>query len=108
MENEQRLYVIHSELQQIKDMLTEILAYQQAEMKDSVLDVNELSEMLNLDKHIIYAKCGNGQIPCFKIGKRYKFKKSEIKAWLKNQVVEQQTTTEDYVTRYLQKKVLRT
>lgn len=108
MENEQRLSVIQSELQQVKDMLTEILAYQQAEMKDSVLDVNELSEMLNLDKHIIYAKCGNGQIPCFKIGKRYKFKKSEIKTWLKNQSAEQHTTTEEYVNRYLQKKVLRT
>ena len=106
--NEQRLCEIQNEIQQLKVMLTEILAYQQAEVKDSVMDVNELSELLNLDKHIIYSKCANGHIPCFRIGKRYKFKKSEIKSWLKNQSADQQTSTDDFVNRYLQKKVLRT
>lgn len=106
--NEQRLCEIQNELQLVKAMLTEILAYQQAEVKDSVMDVNELSELVNLDKHIIYAKCANGHIPYFKIGKRYKFKKSEIRSWLQKQSADQQASTDDYVNRYLQKKVLRT
>lgn len=105
---EKRYCEIQKELSEIKLLLTEILAYQQANSKDSTLDVNELAELLNLDKNIIYAKCGNGEIPYFRVGNRYKFKRSEIMTWLKNQSGDRSVDLDDYVNRYLQKKVLRT
>lgn len=108
MEFQDRLNQIQFELSLVKGMLTEILEHQRMHSKDSVLDVNELADFLNLDKNIIYAKCGNGELPYFKVGKRYKFKKSEITAWLGQQKGVAEIRKDDFVNRYLQGKVLRT
>lgn len=108
MEMEERLMQVQFELSLIKNMLEEVLEFQKAHTKDTVMDVNELSDFLNLDKNIIYAKVGNNELPFFKVGKRFKFRKSEITAWLKEQKAVSEMNKDEFVNRYLQRKVLRT
>ena len=105
---DKKLCELRTDIIDLKRMLNELLSLHQSKEVDRVLDVNELAAMLNLDKHIIYAKCGSGEIPFFKIGNKYKFKKSEVMNWLKNQTGENKISTDDYVNRYLQSRVLRT
>ena len=64
-------------------------------------------EFLKLDLNVIYTKCGDGQIPYFKMGKLYKFKKSEILEWVKKQDASSPFSVDDYVERYLQKNQLK-
>jgi excisionase family DNA binding protein len=52
--------------------------------EEKVMSAKEVAEFLKLDLNVIYAKCADGQIPHFKMGKLYKFKKSEILEWVKS------------------------
>jgi len=71
------------------------------------MSLNEVAKFLRLEKHIIYAKCGNGEIPFFRVGKLYKFKKSELQQWLKEQGLKKAMDVDDYVNRYLQTHILK-
>jgi excisionase family DNA binding protein len=109
MSTEERLEKMDNNLQQIKIMLVEILNHQKqlGNEKDSIMSLNEVSEYLGLEKHIIYSKCGSGQIPFFRVGKLYKFKKSELQQWLKDLGLKKSMDVDEYVNRYLQAHILR-
>jgi excisionase family DNA binding protein len=103
---EQRLQHMETELQQIKGLLTELLVIAKAKKvaleTDGILSAREVADLLKLDINLIYTKCGKGEIPHFKMGKLYKFKKSEILKWMQSQETTSPFSVDDYVDRYLQ------
>ncbi|MBF0493617.1 MAG: helix-turn-helix domain-containing protein [Candidatus Omnitrophica bacterium] len=50
-----------------------------------VLTVEELADYLQIKTSTIYKHAQHGQIPCFKIGSAWRFKKSSIDDWIKGQ-----------------------
>jgi excisionase family DNA binding protein len=108
---EQRLEKMEADMQHIKCMLSELLDISrmsfQNHSEEKIMSAKEVAEFLKLDQNVIYAKCGDGQIPYFKMGKLYKFKKSEILEWVKKQDASSPFSVDDYVERYLQKNQLK-
>ena len=108
---EQRLERMEADIQHIKSMLSELLDISrmafQNHSEEKIMSAKEVAEFLKLDLNVIYTKCGDGQIPYFKMGKLYKFKKSEILEWVKKQEASSPFSVDDYVERYLQKNQLK-
>ena len=50
-----------------------------------ILTVQELHSYLKIPKPTLYALAQNGRIPAAKIGKHWRFRRSEIDDWLKAQ-----------------------
>ena len=65
----------------LKELLTNH-ANGPANSEERIMNVNEAVEFLWIEKHILYAKCANGDIPPFRVGKLYKFKRSELIQWM--------------------------
>jgi len=108
----ERLKKIERELQQIKQMLQQVLGEKAIasilpEQDNDIININQAMELLKLDRHILYAKCNNKDIPCFRVGKQYKFKRSELVEWQAAQKEVDDTKVDDYVTRYLSKNPVR-
>ena len=107
---EDRLKKIEGDLQLIKSMLKEILHNQangDTSTQERIMSVNEASEFTGIEKHVLYAKSANGQIPSFRMGKLYKFKRSELIQWMESQGRNQSLDTDEYVSLYLQKNILK-
>lgn len=108
---EQRLKNIEDNLAIIKQMLEKVLNSNQAtvaiEDDCEIMTVNQVAKFLNLDPNVIYQKCGKGDMPYFRIGKGYRFKKNEILKWVENQKELPEISVDDYVERYLQKNRLK-
>ena len=108
---EQRLDRVEAEIRQIKMMLNELLeitkAAFQSHAHENIMSAKEVADFLGLDINIVYGKCSKGEIPCFKMGKLYKFRKSEILEWVKKQDSTSAFSVDDYVDRYLQKNILK-
>ena len=110
LNTDERLAKIETGLSQIKTMLKEALSLQKnnhTTAAEKIQNVNEVAEFTGIEKHPVYAKCASGEIPCFRIGKLYKFKRSEIEQWMKKQGLPQKVDVEDYVNRYLQTHILK-
>jgi excisionase family DNA binding protein len=108
---EQRLEKMEADIQHIKSMLGELLNITrmatQNHSEEKIMSAKEVAEFLKLDLNVIYTKCADGQIPHFKMGKLYKFKRSEILEWVKKQDACSPFSVDDYVERYLQKNQLK-
>ncbi len=52
-----------------------------------VMDVRELSEYLGIGKSKIYQLIQQKRIPASKIGRQYRFSKSVIDSWLKENLI---------------------
>ncbi len=92
----------------IKTLLIEVLAGQSKidPTEEKIISLKEAVDFLGLEKHIVYAKCSTSEIPCFKVGKLYKFKRSELTAWKEKQG-DKQSDADDYVSKYLQTHLLK-
>jgi excisionase family DNA binding protein len=107
---EQRLGSIENDVAAIKRMLEELLSRSaQAVISDEngIMSVKQVAQFLGLDVNIIYLKCSKGDIPYFKLGRQYRFKKSEILKWIKEQKEHPDISVDDYVDRYMQTHVLK-
>lgn len=108
---EQRLAKMETDIRHIKTMLSELLDNTRAANNDQpeerIMSAKEVAGFLKLDLNVVYAKCANKQIPHFKMGKLYKFKKSEILKWVEKQQGGESFSVDDYVDRYLQKNQLK-
>lgn len=107
---EDRLGKMEMDLHLIKSMLMEVLTNQangKAISEERIMNVNEAVGFIGIEKHVLYAKCANGEIPCFRIGKLYKFKRSELIQWMDGQGLNKKLDTDDFVNRYLQMNVLK-
>ena len=54
-------------------------------METDILTVQELQHYLKLPRPTIYALAQSGRIPAAKIGKHWRFRRSEVDEWLKAQ-----------------------
>lgn len=108
---EQRLDRMESDIQQIKSMLSELLDLSkgafQSHAHENIMSAKEVADLLRLDVNVIYGKCSKREIPFFRMGKLYKFRKSEILEWVKRQDNSAAFSVDDYVNRYLQANTLR-
>jgi len=52
--------------------------------QEQLLSVAQVAEYLNVDKFTIYRLVTNGQIPAFKVGNQWRFKKKLIERWLRD------------------------
>ncbi len=107
---DQYMMKIETDLQLIKSMLKEVLTNQAnggSSAEDRIMNVNEAVEFLGIEKHILYAKSANGEIPCFRVGKLYKFKRSQLIRWMDEQGLNKNFDTDDYVNQYLQSNLLK-
>ncbi len=55
------------------------------EKEERLLTIDEVAEFLHVNPMTVYAWVKEGKIPAFKIGKVWRFRKTEIDEWLKKQ-----------------------
>ena len=53
-----------------------------------VMDIRAASDYLGVSKETLYKYVGEGKIPAFKLGNRWKFKKTVLDHWMEKQSVE--------------------
>lgn len=108
---EQRLTKIDENISAIKRLLGELLNKPATNSpvvnNDEIMNVKQVAQFLNLDANVIYAKCAKGDIPYFKIGKGYRFKKADILKWVEGQKEIPDISVDEFVDQYLQKNVLK-
>jgi excisionase family DNA binding protein len=105
-----RLTNIESELREIKGILKEVLSNHvdgKSEVDDRIMNIREAAQLLGIEKHILYGKVRNGELPSFRIGKQYKFRRTELVSWLDKQGMASSNSIEEYVNKYMQKRVLK-
>lgn len=106
---EERLSRIEEHVTAIRQMMEK--KARQPELKPmgeeerEILTVKQVAQMLSIDANVIYSKCIKGDIPYFKIGKQYRFKKHEILNWVKSQKAQPDFSVDEFVDRYLQNNV---
>ena len=55
-----------------------------AAMTKEFLNIDELSEFLNIKKSTLYSMVENGELPHYKIGRLIRFRRDELNAWLES------------------------
>ena len=56
-----------------------------SEKEERLLTLDEVAEFLHMNPMTLYLWVKDGKIPAFKIGKVWRFRKTEIDEWLKKQ-----------------------
>lgn len=54
-------------------------------MEDDIITIKEVAEYLKLKEKTAYHLAAKGDIPGFKVGGAWRFRKSEIDRWIKDQ-----------------------
>ncbi len=54
-------------------------------VESDILTVEELRSYLKIPKPTLYALAQHGRIPAAKVGKHWRFRRSDIDGWLKSQ-----------------------
>lgn len=52
---------------------------------DQVLTLYEAAELLQVSVKTLWSEARNEKVPCFKIGKQYRFIRADILAWARGQ-----------------------
>jgi excisionase family DNA binding protein len=108
-ETDTRLQRIETELREIKKMLGHVISSNAKEKifeKETLMSVKEVAAFTKVNTSVIYNKCAAGEIPFFKVGKLYKFKKEDILRWLESKN-EKSVDVDAYVNDYLQKHLMK-
>jgi excisionase family DNA binding protein len=63
----------------------------------NLMGPEEVCQWLRLPKSTLYKLCRTGAIPCFKIGKHWRFDEEKIRGWL-NQRLAGESHHEEYPT----------
>lgn len=53
--------------------------------KSDLITIKQVAEFLNLAEKTVYRMANDGEIPAFKIGGSWRFKRSEVEEWLEQQ-----------------------
>jgi excisionase family DNA binding protein len=56
--------------------------YLRIDMNNDILTIKEVAEYLKLTEKTSYRLAAEGKIPGFKVGGSWRFKRSEIEAWI--------------------------
>ena len=54
-------------------------------MQSDIMTIKEVAEFLKLKEKTAYALAARGDIPGFKVGGSWRFRKSELEKWIKKQ-----------------------
>jgi excisionase family DNA binding protein len=54
-------------------------------MQSDIMTIKEVAEFLKLKEKTAYALAARGDIPGFKVGGSWRFRKSELEKWIKSQ-----------------------
>ena len=55
-------------------------------MPDEILTVVEVAELLKVAEKTVYTMAQRTEIPCFKVRGQWRFRRSDIDAWIERQV----------------------
>src|ERR1044072_3469710 len=104
---DKRLTQVEKDVKEIKETVNKILelctaAFQDSQI-DTILTTNQVAVMLGIDVNIIYAHCANGRMPYQRVGKKYRFKKSEVINWWQGQKKDSILSLDNMVEDYLLK-----
>jgi excisionase family DNA binding protein len=58
-----------------------------AEVDGDILTLDEVAAYLKAGKRTIYRLAANGEIPAFKLGGTWRFSRTDIESWIKQQSV---------------------
>lgn len=61
-------------------------------MNDEILTIKEVAEYLKVNERTIYRLAANGEIPAFKVGNSWRFKRAELEAWIAAQQGDRRAT----------------
>lgn len=75
--------------------------------EEMFMNVKDVARFLKVETADVYAACNKGEIPFLKIGKLYKFKKTDVLKWLKKEKENKLVDVDEYVNKYLQKNILK-
>ncbi len=51
-------------------------------MPENLLTLEQVAQYLNVDKYTVYRLLAQKQLPAFKVGNQWRFKRRMIEAWL--------------------------
>ncbi len=54
-------------------------------MSDEILTLKEVAEYLKLTKKTAYRLAAEGKLPGFKVGGSWRFKRTDLEAWIESQ-----------------------
>lgn len=54
-------------------------------MSDEILTIKQVAEYLKLNERTIYRLATNAEIPAFKVGNSWRFKKIDLETWIGKQ-----------------------
>ena len=57
-------------------------------MNDEILTIKQVAVYLKVNERTIYRLAASGEIPAFKVGNSWRFKQSELQAWIKAKQVD--------------------
>jgi excisionase family DNA binding protein len=106
---DERWQRLEADVAQIKNLLGQLLQQTREPNDDNevLLTARQVSQWLGVDVATVYARCANHTLPHVKVGKRYKFRRSEIQNWMETSKVEEEINVDEFVNRYLQENLLR-
>ncbi len=105
-----RLEDIEKEIHQIKMMCIQFLSGQTKgsnENEEMFMNVKDVARYLKVETAVVYAACSKGELPFLKIGKLYKFKKTDVLKWLEKEKQNKVIDVDAYVSKYLQNNILK-
>jgi excisionase family DNA binding protein len=76
------MHKIHNKLEHLEKLIMRISIVE--ENKDEILNIQEVSKLLNLSVSTIYSKVCKREIPVNKQGKRIYFYRHELMKWIKS------------------------
>ena len=107
---EDRLEDIEKEIHQVKMMCIQLLSGQTKECsqnEETFMNVKDVARFLKVETAVVYAACSKGEIPFLRIGKLYKFKKTDVLKWLERRKENKLVDVDAYVSTYLQNNILK-
>lgn len=54
-------------------------------MNDQILTVKEVAEYLKVNERTIYRLAAGGEMPAFRVGTSWRFRKEDVAAWIESQ-----------------------
>lgn len=63
-------------------------------MTDEILTIPMVAEWLHLSERTVYRRAAAGELPAFKVGGTWRFRRSDIESWIQQQVSAANQTTD--------------
>ena len=107
---EDRLADMEKEIHQVKMMCIQLLSCQPkvtVENEEMFMNVKDVARFLKVETAVVYVACSKGELPFLKIGKLYKFKKTDVLKWLEKEKQNKVVDVDAYVSKYLQNNILK-